>query len=341
MHPLDLVSIGTPAGAWAARERWSILSTGEPVVVDLSVLTPATMDELGPACGVALREIAAPVVVVGEPSAAPEWLVEAADICVTTRLDATREWVTGDPAAVVSAVIAQPLAALALVRLLRATIALPVHDAIDAEASTYAALLGSRSHREWLAARETRPHHDGEAEPVIVRRVDHVLHVELNRPQVRNALDRSMRDHLVQALALAEANPGLHVELSGKGPSFCSGGDLSEFGLVEDPATAIAIRASQHPGASAHRVASRLTATVHGSCVGAGVEIPAFAWKVIARGDATFRLPELAMGLVPGAGGTVSIPRRIGRHRTAWLAVTGEPLCAGTALEWGLVDELG
>ncbi|MDQ6696224.1 MAG: enoyl-CoA hydratase/isomerase family protein, partial [Actinomycetota bacterium] len=54
----------------------------------------------------------------------------------------------------------------------------------------------------------------------------------------------------------------------------------------------------------------------------------------------TFRLPELAMGLVPGAGGTVSLPRRIGRHRTAWLALTGASIDAPTALDWGLVDTI-
>jgi enoyl-CoA hydratase/carnithine racemase len=46
------------------------------------------------------------------------------------------------------------------------------------------------------------------------------------------------------------------------------------------------------------------------------------------------------MGLVPGAGGTVSVPRRIGRHRAAWMMLTGETIDAPTALEWGLVDEL-
>jgi enoyl-CoA hydratase/carnithine racemase len=57
------------------------------------------------------------------------------------------------------------------------------------------------------------------------------------------------------------------------------------------------------------------------------------------RPDACFSLPELAMGLVPGAGGTVSLPRRIGRHRTAWLALTGATIDAATALDWGLADE--
>jgi enoyl-CoA hydratase/carnithine racemase len=61
---------------------------------------------------------------------------------------------------------------------------------------------------------------------------------------------------------------------------------------------------------------------------------------VVVEGDAWFELPEVGMGLVPGAGGTVSLPRRIGRQRTAWLALSGARLDADTALAWGLVDEI-
>ena len=61
---------------------------------------------------------------------------------------------------------------------------------------------------------------------------------------------------------------------------------------------------------------------------------------VLAAPDTRIRLPEVAMGLVPGAGGTVSIPRRIGRHRTAWLALTGAEIGADQALAWGLVDRI-
>lgn len=79
---------------------------------------------------------------------------------------------------------------------------------------------------------------------------------------------------------------------------------------------------------------------MHGSCVGAGIEVPAFADRIVARPDSLFRLPEVAMGLIPGAGGTVSVPRRIGRWRAFWLCVTGVALDAQTAMVWGLVDEV-
>jgi enoyl-CoA hydratase/carnithine racemase len=83
---------------------------------------------------------------------------------------------------------------------------------------------------------------------------------------------------------------------------------------------------------------TRVTAHVHGACIGAGVEIPAFCARVHATPDAVFRLPEVAMGLIPGAGGTASLPRRIGRFRTNYLALSGFEIDANTAQRWGLVD---
>ena len=82
------------------------------------------------------------------------------------------------------------------------------------------------------------------------------------------------------------------------------------------------------------------TARVHGVSVGAGVEFAAFAERVVAAPNASFQLPEVSIGLIPGAGGCVSIPRRIGRQRAAWLALSGRRINAATALEWGLVDEI-
>ena len=86
--------------------------------------------------------------------------------------------------------------------------------------------------------------------------------------------------------------------------------------------------------------AQRYRFDLHGACIGAGIELPAFAGHITATRDTFFRLPEVAMGLIPGAGGCVSIPRRIGRHRTNYLAVTGMALSAEDALSWGLIDEL-
>jgi len=74
--------------------------------------------------------------------------------------------------------------------------------------------------------------------------------------------------------------------------------------------------------------------------LGGGIETAAFAHRVVAHPDTVLGLPELALGLIPGAGGTVSLPRRIGRQRTALLARSTEPVNAATAVRWGLVDEI-
>ena len=187
----------------------------------------------------------------------------------------------------------------------------------------------------------TRRARGDEGDVVVVDREGDTLHLTLNRPAVRNTFNAAMRDALVDALELPAVDPSINaVVLDGAGKTFCSGGDLDEFGTLPDPATAHLIRLERNAGRAIHRVRDRVTVVVHGDCVGAGVELPAFAARVIARPDTTFRLPEVAMGLVPGAGGTVSLPRRIGRERTEWLALTGEAIDAPTALDWGLVDEI-
>jgi hypothetical protein len=125
------------------------------------------------------------------------------------------------------------------------------------------------------------------------------------------------------------------VVLRGNGPSFCSGGDLAEFGTTPDVVTAMTVRIRQSAGPRIARLGTSVTARLHGACIGAGVELPAFASTVVADRGTRFQLPEIAMGLIPGAGGTVSIPRRIGRWRTAWLALTGHRIDAATAHAWG------
>lgn len=271
----------------------------------------------------------------------------------------------GGPAALadlVAAVGAQPDAALALVALLRMAAPLDPRDAVVAEAMAYGMLIGGAGYRRWLSARrppDVRPSLANDRvsspppDPESDRRPDHPrprvrarregdrLIVVLDRPEKRNAVDSALRDELVEALALADADRSITaVELRGAGPCFSAGGDLDEFGSVTDGPRSLAVRMTRHPGLAVLAVADRIVAHLHGPCVGAGIEVPAFAGHVVADPGATFRLPELGMGLVPGAGGTVSITRRIGRARTTWLALTGRTIDAPTALTWGLVDEI-
>lgn len=338
MRGVRVTDLGLLAGAFAngLHEDVSVLRSAEPVVLDLDEVD----DALVPPGARALRHLPAPTVLVGPPGRIPAALVAAADVCLTTEADPPAPWVHAPLDAVAAAVARQPLAALSLVALLRMSERLDVLDAIAAESATYALLLGSGPFHEWLAARGPgAPKRHERPAVVVTRDGDHVA-ITLDRPEARNAIDTATRDALVEALAAISADPSASVELRGNGPCFSAGGDLQEFGTVGDPATAHAVRLTRHPGASVHAVADRATCFVHGPCVGAGIEVPAFASTVVADPAATFSLPEVGFGLVPGAGGTVSIPRRIGRQRAAWLALTGERIDGPAALAWGLVDRL-
>jgi hypothetical protein len=233
-----------------------------------------------------------------------------------------------------------PLAAATLALLLRSSASLPVPAALTAESAAYSALQEGAEFRRWRSSRPVGPPDPGTTR-VAVSRSGEELRITLSRAAKRNAVDWRMRDALTAALADAVREPGLRVSLTGNGPDFCAGGDLDEFGSRPDPATAHLVRLARSPALLMHRLSARTTVYLHGACLGAGLELPAFADRVVAAEDARLGLPELRLGLIPGAGGTASITRRVGRHRAAFLALSGRPLQAEDALRWGLVDVIG
>lgn len=242
---------------------------------------------------------------------------------------------------VCAVVEANPLAATALALLLRGSDGRSVADGLVAESAVYSMLQGGPEFARWRAGRAVRARPVERAPAVRLERDGARLDVVLHRPRVRNALDRSLRDGMLDGLATALADPSVtEVVLRGEGPSFSSGGDLDEFGSFPDPASAHLVRLTASIGRAIDELGERIEARVHGPCAGSGVELPAFAARVTAAPDFTATLPEVTLGLIPGAGGTVSLPRRIGRHRAALLALTAATIDAPTAAAWGLVDEI-
>jgi enoyl-CoA hydratase/carnithine racemase len=238
-------------------------------------------------------------------------------------------------------IAAQPIAAAALAVLLRASELRSVEDGLAAESAVYSTLQAGPEFAAWRQRRGAARLPPDAEPPVLADRVDGDLRIVLNRPARHNAVTAGLRDGLAEALTLAALDDTITaIRLSGNGPSFCSGGDLGEFGSLPDPATAHVTRLTRSPARLAHQLADRLHVHLHGACMGAGIELPAFAGHVTAAANTRIALPEVGLGLVPGAGGTVSIPRRVGRHRTAALALSGATIDAATALEWGLVDEI-
>jgi hypothetical protein len=327
----------------AAAEELSTVAGSAPVVVAVRTGRDATrLDRalvggalpLGTCPGAGLAAVT--VAVMHEPA-----LAAAARFA-----DVILDGPDAELAAVIRTVGANPVAATACALLLRGAPVTPrpagpeaVLAGLVAESATFSTLQAGREFARWRAATPVRvadPGHDR----VVVRRDGDTLHVTLNRPARHNALDTAMRDALIEALTVAVAEPGLRVRLTGAGPSFCAGGDLDEFGTAGRPAESHVVRLTRSPGWMLRLLAARTEAHLHGACLGSGIELPAFAGRVIAAPDTRIGLPEVGLGLVPGAGGTVSLPYRIGRHRTAYLALSGEQIDAGTALKWGLIDAL-
>jgi enoyl-CoA hydratase/carnithine racemase len=316
----------------AASEAHSPLFGAQPLCVELGAEPPAA--GAGEAAWDWLGELPAVSVGVARTGIAPGARVLAGALDVVAESEA-------ELAAIVATCERAPLAALVLAQLLRRSRQRSVADGLLAESLAYSTLQAGPEFAAWCAGRSPRVREPVREPAVRVLREGAALSLRLDRPSKRNAFSAEMRDALCEALALVIHDESIaRVTLSGAGPSFCSGGDLDEFGSLPDPATAHAIRSTRSPAALLARVAERVEARVHGACVGAGVELPAFCRRVVAARDSFFQLPEVGMGLVPGAGGTVSLPRRIGRQRSAWLALTRERLGAEQALAWGLVDEL-
>ena len=273
--------------------------------------SPASAEDLSPLSGM-------PYILVegGEaPGIAPGWApncpvialgsidahAEIVDLAVSTEAEAEQ---------VIEAIEHNPIASMTLVRLLRHNARTDVPDRLFARVADV--FHAATRHRvpELAPDRRRRPRApEPDAPLVLAERSGGELRLTLNRPHKRNAYSAELRDALCEALQLVADDPGIErAILSGAGACFSAGGDLDEFGEATDAGRAHASRMTRSAALLMHALRDRIEARLHGACIGAGIELPAFAGHVKARPDAFFQLPEVSMGLVPGAGGTASIP---------------------------------
>jgi 3-hydroxyacyl-CoA dehydrogenase len=158
--------------------------------------------------------------------------------------------------------------------------------------------------------------------------------VTLSNPPV-NALSHAIREGLSAAISRLEADPDIRaVVLKGAGGSFVAGADIREFGLPpKDPALPDVVRqlaATRKPWVAA----------IEGVALGGGLEVALGCSHRIATPGAKLGLPEVNLGIIPGAGGTVLLPRLIPADRALDMIAGGKPVWAATALEFGLVDRV-
>jgi Enoyl-CoA hydratase/isomerase len=270
------------------------------------------------------------------------------DVLLTTALDAPEPWVTVAPGRFAAhmeyleqTVREWPMAATTMCRLLRLSEGLAFGSAVEIESLAYSALLGGSEFDRWRKSCALQPIPVSKEPLVLVERDADVVTLTLNHSGAQNAMTAAMRDALYTALANVLDDPTApNVVLQGAGKCFSTGGALGEFGSATDLAQAHVVRTVRSCAALIDRLGWRATVRLHGACVGSGLEVPAAAARRIAAPDAWFQLPELRMGLIPGAGGTASVARAIGRHRTAWMLLSGKRIDARLALAWGLIHEI-
>jgi enoyl-CoA hydratase len=180
----------------------------------------------------------------------------------------------------------------------------------------------------------------GGFETILYEKQGHIAHVTLNRPRVLNIYNVRMRDELYETLSAVKADADVHVViLRGAGDkAFCAGADLSEFLSAPAPAAARHIRWQRDVWGLFLSLPQPVIAALHGYVFGSGIEMAMCCDIRIAAEDCVFGLPEVALGIIPAAGATQTMPRAIGPGRALDLLLTGRRIGAQEALEMNLVN---
>jgi enoyl-CoA hydratase len=174
---------------------------------------------------------------------------------------------------------------------------------------------------------------------------DKMFVVTITRDAKRNALTAQMIDDLLRVFAefgdraRSNADPRVGV-LTGEGRAFCAGMDIEELGLLS-------VGRAQELSARGHALCAcieqlpvPIIAAANGLALGGGLELALACDLLYASDQARFGLPEVGLGVIPGFGGTVRLPRRIGETRARELILTGDIIDAAKALALGLVNDV-
>lgn len=169
-----------------------------------------------------------------------------------------------------------------------------------------------------------------------------VATVTLNRPTVINAFNVQMRDDLYSALEAVRDDPDVgSVLVKGAGDrGFCAGADLTEFGTAPSQTIARQVRWERDLWGLFLSIGKPLVAALHGYVIGSGVEIACLCDIRIAADNAVFRMPETALGMVPAAGGSQTLPRTIGLTASMEMLIANEAFAVEKARETGLVHRI-
>ncbi len=179
-----------------------------------------------------------------------------------------------------------------------------------------------------------------ELQYVVYEKSEGVGTITLNRPEKLNAINFEMLDELWALLQEIMADDEVHVVLlRGEGRYFCAGADLGILGTLTPETFRIRQRKYWNRVFNEFEDIQKLTiAALNGPALGGGVELALCCDMRYAVEDATLALPEINFGILPDSGGTVRLPWLIGLARAKEFILTGDPIPAQKAEEWGLLN---
>jgi enoyl-CoA hydratase/carnithine racemase len=175
---------------------------------------------------------------------------------------------------------------------------------------------------------------------VLARRDGSAARIVLNRPEKRNALSLELMEEMTAALREASADPDTRaIVIEGAGPAFSAGHDLSEMiGRDREFLARLFDRCSVMME-TLHRLPQPVIAKVHGIATAAGCQLVAACDLAVAAEGTRFATPGVKIGLFCSTP-MVPVSRAVGRKRAMQMLLTGEPIDAATALDWGLVNRV-
>lgn len=180
-------------------------------------------------------------------------------------------------------------------------------------------------------------------ETLLVERQGDVLLVTMNRPDAMNAMNTQMGHDMLHLFDLLSAEPDMcrAVVLTGAGTrAFCAGGDLKQRRGMTDAQWQAQHHVFERKVRAMVECPVPLVAAVNGAAYGGGCEMALCCDFIYAASTARFALPEVTLGIMPGAGGTQNLPRAVGERRAKELLLSGRPWSAADAECWGMVNRV-
>jgi enoyl-CoA hydratase len=163
--------------------------------------------------------------------------------------------------------------------------------------------------------------------------------IQINRPEVLNALNREVMDEIVTALESLDSDDAVKcIILTGNEKAFAAGADIKE--MAEATAVDMLVRDQLSKWDRIRKIKKPLIAAVSGFALGGGCELSMLCDIIIASETATFGQPEINIGVMPGAGGTQRLTRAVGKYRAMEMVLTGTFIKAEEARQAGLVNKI-